>query len=170
MNVIAKKMSEMEITRRKSPKITKPIDSVVHLQNCTTTENRKYWRFQEILTTEGERWRPSSYFRLQNETWRFLVHRRYDAKDDDDEHLLPITVHNFFNDTAMEQFNVTIGLLTETGKELRALTTRPAKAFFLGSIWMVRSKLESLKLNWKEFIFFVEVKRKDDEKEQKVCK
>lgn len=165
----------MEIPRG-LPKIIEPIDSnpidsvgVLAVLKNFATENRRYWRLRDILRSKGERWtKSSSYFRLQNETWRFFS--LHDTKTYFGRDRILIRFHNFFNEAAVDQFNVGTGVLTETGELITEYKAKTSSDMFLACIWMDHSKLEWMKQSSKDFILFVEVKRKDHGKEHKIRK
>lgn len=116
----------MEIKRRSSKifylEDSNPVDFVKSpsvFENCTT-KDIKFWRLQDFLPIEDEkRTRSSSYFMLQNETWRFFSHVTYCDRDlFAHENTLSLRIHTYLNDVALDKFDVRIGISTKSGEEL----------------------------------------------------
>lgn len=135
----------------------------VHVGNFRD-ENRKYWRLREMLPTTYERKRFSPSFMLHNVEWVYLATLNHDI--DLDIYSLSLKVHSFKH--VEDQFNVRVGIFGESGENVFLSNAKAVAGEALKVVESVSSpQLESMMQSNELFIFFVEIKKKDEQKAKK---
>lgn len=143
-------------------------------------ENRRYWSLREILPASFKNYlnstssdsssfspmdkiRYTSNFKLQNKMWRISLYH-----DNSRGPLyLAITLHNMDEDTAVDQFNVSIGIINKSAEEI-AVSRANARFSSFEVVDLIGGPIvDSVLKSNEDFWFFVEIYKKDLVKELK---
>lgn len=168
----------MEVKRRPSRifdlEDSNPIDFVNNLSvfKNYTSEDRKFWRLQDLLDTENEKKTKSScHFVLQDVTWRFFTYVIYSGRETfKNDNTLSIRVQPISNNVALDNLNVRIGVVKKSGKELELSSAQASTGIFSTYVRLNRLYLEPWE-DWStELFLFIEIKGKEEEKRQRIRK